>query len=150
MQSDEHARVAVRHDLTNMAAGLPRGVPVLPPRVLHIEDSPTIQLLVAASLRGSGVEVEARGDGESGLDAALRDPPDVVVLDIGLPGMSGWEVLDRLRADERTRHLPVLVLTAHAQNEARAVEHGADRFMPKPFLPHRLCDAVLELARTSP
>lgn len=76
-------------------------------------------------------------DGPSGLEAARSSMPDLLVLDIGLPQMDGWEVLRHLRNDEATISLPVLVLTAHAEEESRrrATEGGADGFVTKPFQP---------------
>ena len=109
-------------------------------RVLVVEDSAVIQRLIAVCLRPSGVDVETRDDGPSGLQAALDDPPDLLILDVGLPKMDGWEVLDRIRADARTRNLKVLVLTAHAQEETRerADRGGANAFVTKPFRPDEL------------
>ena len=88
-------------------------------RVLVVEDSAVIQRLIGVCLRPAGVEVETRDDGPSGLEAALSNPPDLLILDVGLPRMDGWEVLERIRNDVRTRDLKVLVLTAHAQEETR-------------------------------
>lgn len=109
-------------------------------RVLVVEDSAVIQRLIAVCLRPSGVEVETRSDGPSGLQAALENPPDLLILDVGLPKMDGWQVLDRIRGDMRTRNLKVLVLTAHAQEETRerADRGGADAFVTKPFRPDEL------------
>ena len=116
-------------------------------RVLVVEDSAVIQRLIAVCLRPAGVEVEARGDGPTGLDAALNTGPDLMILDVGLPRMDGWEVLERIRNDERTRSMKVLVLTAHAQEETRerADRGGADAFLTKPFRPDDLRSVVLAL-----
>jgi len=83
-------------------------------------------------------------DGLIGIAAAKADVPDVVVLDIGLPGLDGWEVLSLLRSDPETSTVRVLVLTAHAQPEMadRAAAGGADAFMIKPFRPNDLRVAV--------
>jgi len=118
-------------------------------RVLVVEDSAVIQRLVAVCLRPFGVEIDSRTDGPAGLEAALGSPPDLVILDVGLPLMDGWEVLDRLRSDSRTRHLKVLVLTAHAQEETRerAGRGGADAFLSKPFRPEDLRRIALGLLR---
>lgn len=109
-------------------------------RVLVVEDSQVIQRLIEVCLRPAGFEVATRSDGPSGLEAALADPPDLLILDVGLPKMDGWEVLSRLRSDLRTRSLTVLVLTAHAQEETRerADRGGADAFLTKPFRPNDL------------
>ena len=118
-------------------------------RVLVVEDSAVIQRLIAVCLRPAGLEIDSRTDGPSGLEAALGSPPDLLILDVGLPQMDGWEVLDRLRSDSRTRHLKVLVLTAHAQEETRerAGRGGADAFVSKPFRPEDLRRVALGLLR---
>jgi CheY-like chemotaxis protein len=116
-------------------------------RVLVVEDSQVIQLLIEVCLRPAGFEVSMREDGPAGLDAALSDPPDLLILDVGLPKMDGWEVLARLRAEVATRDLKVLVLTAHAQEETRerADRGGADAFLTKPFRPNDLRRVVTRL-----
>lgn len=109
-------------------------------RVLVIEDSSSVRRLIEVCLRVLDVDVICAEDGVKGLAEAKATRPDVVVLDIGLPGMDGWEVLRRLRADITTQTIKVLVLTAHAQPEvaAQADEVGADDFMTKPFRPQEL------------
>ncbi len=115
--------------------------------VLVIEDSASVRRLIEVCLRPLGVQVRSVEDGLLGLEAATSDVPEAIVLDIGLPGMDGWEVLARLRSGEATRHVQVLVLTAHAQPEMadRAVAKGADSFMTKPFRPEELRESVMEL-----
>lgn len=114
-------------------------------RVLVVEDSAVIRRLIDVCLRPAEVEVVMREDGPGALEAALSEHPDLMVLDIGLPEMDGWEVLDRLRSDPRTKSLPVLVLTAHAEEESRrrADEGGADGFVTKPFQPDELRREIL-------
>jgi CheY-like chemotaxis protein len=110
---------------------------VVRPQVLVVEDSPGIRRLIEVCLRPIDVDLRIAEDGPSGLEAARRTHPDLLVLDIGLPEMDGWEVLRHLRSDEATADLPVLVLTAHAEEESRrrATEGGADGFVTKPFQP---------------
>ncbi|MFV1971372.1 MAG: response regulator [Acidimicrobiia bacterium] len=105
--------------------------------VLVIEDSASVRRLIEVCLRVLGVGVRSANDGTAGLEAIQQERPDAVVLDIGLPGLDGWEVLRRLRDDPDTADLKVLVLTAHAQPEMadRAAKGGADSFMTKPFRP---------------
>ncbi len=112
-----------------------------------VEDSAVIRRLIDVCLRPAKIEVIMREDGPTGLAAALESPPDLLVLDIGLPEMDGWQVLDRLRADSRTRQLPVLVLTAHAEEESRrrADRGGANAFVTKPFQPSEFRRLVLTL-----
>ena len=106
-------------------------------RVLVIEDSPSVRRLIEVCLRVLDVNVTSAIDGLTGLDQIGATDPHVVVLDIGLPGLDGWEVLSRLRENPNSSDVKVLVLTAHAQPEMadRAAEGGADAFMTKPFRP---------------
>jgi len=115
--------------------------------ILVIEDSASVRRLIEVCLRPLGVEIRSVEDGLLGLEAATSEIPQAIVLDIGLPGMDGWEVLARLRADETTKRVRVLVLTAHAQPEMadRAAAKGADSFMTKPFRPEELRESVKEL-----
>lgn len=108
--------------------------------ILVIEDSPLVQRLLTVCLRDLGRPIEGALDGPSGLQAACGRPPALLILDIGLPGMDGWEVLRRMRQDPTCDGVPVLVLTAHAQEEYRleADRRGADAFMTKPFEPEAL------------
>lgn len=106
-------------------------------RVLVIEDSPSVRRLIEVCLRVLDVNVSSAIDGITGLDQIGATDPHVVVLDIGLPGLDGWEVLSRLRENPDSSDVKVLVLTAHAQPEMadRAAKGGADAFMTKPFRP---------------
>ena len=117
------------------------------PRVLVVEDSPVIQRLIEMCLNKTNRALEFCGHGEEGLTKATTDPPDAMVLDIGLPGMGGWEVLTKLRANDSTAELPVLVLTAHAREDvrAKAAEHGASATIAKPFNPTDFRKVVLDL-----
>jgi CheY-like chemotaxis protein len=116
-------------------------------RILVVEDSAVIRRLIEVCLRAADLEIVTRDDGKSGLAAVGSESPDLVVLDIGLPGMDGWEVLDRIRRDEATKNIPVVVLTAHAEEESRrrANEGGADAFVTKPFQPNDFRSTVLSL-----
>jgi CheY-like chemotaxis protein len=116
-------------------------------RILVVEDSAVIRRLIEVCLRAADLEIITRDDGKSGLHAVGSESPDLVVLDIGLPGMDGWEVLDRIRKDDQTKTIPVVVLTAHAEEESRrrANEGGADAFVTKPFQPNDFRSTVLSL-----
>ena len=109
-------------------------------RVLVVEDDEAIRIGLSKNLEFEGYDVALAADGESGLRMAVDDQPDLLILDVGLPKMDGWQVLDRIRSDMRTRNLKVLVLTAHAQEETRerADRGGADAFVTKPFRPDEL------------
>lgn len=122
--------------------------------MLVIEDSASVRRLIEVCLRVLGVEVSSAADGVGGLDAIKESRPDAVVLDIGLPGLDGWEVLRRIRNDTETASIKVLVLTAHAQPEMadKAAKGGADSFMTKPFRPLDLrvqVEKLLESAATA-
>jgi DNA-binding response OmpR family regulator len=106
------------------------------PTVLVVEDDPDIGKLILLLLSRAGIEAALRTDGPAGLAAVGQLRPDLVILDVGLPIMDGWQVLAAIRADGGDGpRLPVLVLSAHAQesDRARALALGADGFVLKPF-----------------
>lgn len=115
--------------------------------VLVVEDSPVIRRLIEVCLRPMNLDVTLVPNGTDGLQHAAIDPPDAVVLDIGLPGIDGWTVLDNLRGAERTERVPVLILTGHGETfgEHEAEARGAAGLMTKPFLPDALRSAVSNL-----
>ena len=117
-------------------------------RVLLAEDEPNIVESLTFLLRREGFEVEVHLNGAEALSAALAEPPDVVILDVMLPQLDGFEILRRLRSDTRSENLPVIILTAKGQREDRetALVEGADRFITKPFSNAELVDAVKGLA----
>ncbi|MEI5675528.1 MULTISPECIES: response regulator transcription factor [unclassified Nocardioides] len=102
-------------------------------RILIVEDEARIASFVAKGLRAEGHLATIAGDGPSGLDHALSGDFDLMVLDIGLPGLDGFEVLDQLRS--QGSRMPVIVLTARdsVTDTVSALEGGADDYMPKPF-----------------
>ena len=104
--------------------------------MLVVEDDPDIGRLILLLLERADLDAELRTDGESGLRAVGELRPDLLVLDVGLPVLDGWQVLERLRADPAGGpRLPVLLLSAHAQgsDRARGLRLGADDFVLKPF-----------------
>ena len=105
------------------------------PLVLVADDDPDIRSLVALRLERSGYDVVAAGDGEQALATALERAPDLALIDVMMPKLDGYEVTERLRQQEATRHLPVILLTARVQESdiARGVEAGADDYVTKPF-----------------
>ena len=116
-------------------------------RILVIEDSASVRRLIEVCLRVLEVDLSAAEDGIKGLEQARMTIPDAIVLDIGLPGMDGWEVLRNLRSEQATAAIKVLILTAHAQPEVaeQAVAGGADDFMTKPFRPTELRERIEKL-----
>lgn len=109
-------------------------------RVLVVEDEPDIAALIAYQLTREGFRVETAGSGPEALAAVGREIPDLIVLDRMLPGLSGDEVLGRLKAEAATSNVPVLVLTARREQEDRieGLELGADDYLTKPFSPREL------------
>ena len=120
---------------------------VLPKTVLVVEDAEATRRLIEVSLTIDGYNVIQRVDGESGLEAAKNERPDLIVLDIALPGIDGWMVLELLRSDRITRDIPVLVVTAHdsAETRSKADFATADAFVGKPFDLNHLRKAVVSL-----
>lgn len=108
--------------------------------VLVIDDESDIRLLCRINLARSGMAVRSVGSGPEGLEAAFEEAPDAVVLDLMMPQMDGFEVLRQLKEHERTREVPVLVLTAKTAkaDRDRCSALGADVFMTKPFHPDEL------------
>jgi len=117
------------------------------PLVLVAEDDDDILLLVTTRLRRDGFEVVAARDGDEALALVRAQRPQVAVLDIGMPGLDGLEVLARIRADAELRDTRVLLLTAKAQESdvRRGYMVGADAYVRKPFSPADLSARVREL-----
>jgi|TARA_R110000782_G_scaffold155133_1_gene247437 DNA-binding response OmpR family regulator len=117
-------------------------------RVLLAEDEPNIVESLTFILERSGFEVATTTNGRQALEVAQSDTPDILILDVMLPELDGYEVLRRLRADARTKTLPVLMVTAKGQREDRetAMKCGADMFITKPFVNSELIAAVEKLA----
>jgi two-component system, OmpR family, response regulator MtrA len=117
--------------------------------VLIADDDADILLLVRAVLERSGHEVVAASDGAEALASVRARKPDLVVLDIAMPEVDGLEVLRRLRADPTTSELPVVLLSARAQEAdvERGFAIGASAYLKKPFSPRELSEHVAELLR---
>lgn len=104
-------------------------------RILLIEDSPANRALAVKLLRNAGHEVVEAEDAPTGIALALDRAPDLVLMDLSLPEVDGWEALRRLRADERTAKVPVVAVTAHAMlgDRERALDAGFDDYITKPI-----------------
>jgi CheY-like chemotaxis protein len=115
--------------------------------ILIIEDEPSNSALADVVLRRLNCQTIIKRNGLAGLDRAHRGDIDLIILDIALPGVNGWDVLTTLRKDPVTVDVPVLVLTAHAGEESmgRAFGGGANDFIEKPYAPEELRVAARKL-----
>ena len=132
--------------MTTEAAPAPMGAGE---RVLVVDDEPDICALVAYHLAKAGFRVSTASTGPEALASAREEQPALVVLDLMLPGLSGYEVLARMRADEGTRDVAVLMLTARREEEdrIRGLSLGADDYLTKPFSPQELVLRVAAILR---
>jgi DNA-binding response OmpR family regulator len=117
------------------------------PRVLVIDDEAPIRLLCRVNLEAAGIEVSEAEDGKSGLETARAERPDVILLDVMMPGMDGWQVFDQLLQDESTSKIPIVFLTARAElrDQARGLELGGVDYVTKPFNPLNLAPLIEDL-----
>lgn len=119
------------------------------PTILVVEDEPAIQELLAINLKHAGFLVVRAGSAEEGYSAIRAALPDLVILDWMLPGQSGVSLAKRLRGEERTRELPIIMLTArvHEEDKVQGLEAGADDYITKPFSPKELVARVRAVLR---
>jgi two-component system cell cycle response regulator DivK len=108
--------------------------------ILHIEDNPSNRKVVQHVLRQTDYDLIEAVDGEQGVEMAFRDNPDLILLDMQLPKLSGYEVAEKLKADDRSKHIPIIAVTAYALSgdDIKAREAGCDDYIAKPFRPHGL------------
>ena len=104
------------------------------PRLLLVEDNEESREGLSRYLRRKGFEVVTAVDGQQALEAARTEPPNLVLMDMSLPVLDGWEATRQLKADPRTRHVPVIALTAHAMagDREKALAAGCDEYDTKP------------------
>jgi len=116
------------------------------PLILIVEDQPELRHLYATQLSLSGFDVIEAGNGADAIIETTDRTPDVVLMDLSLPVVDGWEATRRLKSDLRTAHIPVVALTAHdgAGELERATQAGCDWFVPKPCPPDAL---IVEIRR---
>jgi two-component system phosphate regulon response regulator PhoB len=109
-----------------------------------IDDEESIRLLCRVNLRASGLQVLEAADGDSGIELARREQPDLILLDVMMPGIDGWEVARRLGSDPKTQDIPVVFLTARAGEEdrVRGERAGAVGYVVKPFDPVTIGNVV--------
>jgi len=115
--------------------------------VLVIDDEAPIRLLCRVNLEAEGMTVLEAADGPSGLEKARSETPDVVLLDVMMPGLDGWRVAEELLEDRRTARIPIIFLTARAElrDRARGIDLGGVDYVTKPFNPVELAPLVRAL-----
>jgi two-component system response regulator VicR len=114
-------------------------------RILCIDDEPEMIDLIRLILNRRGFEVKGAGGGIDGLEMVRKEQPDLVLLDLMMPDMDGWEVYQQMKADDKTRSIPVIVVTAKAQSIDKVLGlHIAkvDDYISKPFSPQELLTSV--------
>lgn len=113
-------------------------------KVLVVDDKAPIRLLCRVNLEAEGMTVIEAGDGPTGIEKAVSEAPDVILLDVMLPGLDGWRVAEWLLDDERTRTIPIVFLTAKAEfrDRARGLDIGGVDYVTKPFNPTELARLV--------
>jgi two-component system, OmpR family, response regulator MprA len=113
-------------------------------RVLIVDDEPAVRAALDRALRLDRYEIELAGDGREALDRLAETRHDAVVLDVMMPGIDGWEVCRQLKESPEVRHIPVIFLSARAQDEDRQRGYalGVDEYVTKPFDPAHLVEIV--------
>jgi CheY-like chemotaxis protein len=124
-------------------------------KILVVDDEPDIVRVVVKIMEARGHTVATAADGPEALERVASDPPDVVILDLNLPRMDGWEVCKRLKSGDGTQHIPVVMMTAayvSVEDADRGTDLGADEYVVKPFLREVLIHNVERLleARAKP
>jgi len=119
------------------------------PKILLVEDNEMNRDMLSRRLQRKGYEVVLALDGQSGVEMTQTQAPDLVLMDMSLPVLDGWEATRRLKADPATRHIPVIALTAHAMSSDRekAIEAGCDDYDTKPVELTRLLAKIEALLR---
>ena len=119
------------------------------PLVLVVDDFPDNRDMYMQYLEFSGLRVAEAQNGHEALQQANALLPDLIVMDLSLPGLDGWEATRRLKADPRTRSIPVIALTGHALagHSKGAIEAGCDAFITKPCLPERLLEEIRKMLK---
>ena len=120
-------------------------------RILIVEDHPTMREAMRLVLEGEGFTIDEAADGDRALELVRADPPDLVFLDMNIPGPSGADVLSELRADPATAGVRVIVVTADGEEgRGRAIAMGADEYFTKPFSPITLLQTVEQVLSAPP
>ncbi len=114
------------------------------PKILIVEDNEPNRQMLTRRLERQGFAVIAAPDGEEGYSLARAEAPDLILMDISLPGIDGWQVIELLKSETATRDIPVIILTAHAlvDDRSKAIAVGCDEYFSKPIDFRRLLDTI--------
>ena len=117
-------------------------------KILYVEDNDDNVFMLKSRLTRAGFAVVVASDGAAGVAMAVREKPDVILMDLSLPGLDGWEATRRIKAASETRHIPVVALSAHAMSGDRekALAAGCDDFDTKPVELQRLLGKIRAMA----
>jgi DNA-binding response OmpR family regulator len=121
-------------------------------RILVIEDDVIMQSILRDTIKPEGFEFLLGSTGQAGLDTARKEKPDMILLDINLPDMSGMEVCRNLKSDVTTRHIPVMMLTGQAwevSNRVQGLDLGAEDYMLKPISPRVLVTRIRAILKAA-
>ena len=122
------------------------------PKILLVEDNELNRDMLSRRLERKGYSVAMAVDGQQGVDMAASEAPDLILMDMSLPVLDGWEATRRIKTDERTRQIPIIALTAHAMqgDEDKAKEAGCDDYDTKPVELPRLLEKMAKLLGGAP
>ncbi|MEQ8672579.1 MAG: response regulator [Aggregatilineales bacterium] len=118
-------------------------------RVLYIEDDPNNRMLVRRILLASDINVEEAADAQTGIDMALANPPDLILMDISMPGMDGLTATEHIRGLPEIRHLPIIALTANVMqgDKEKSLNAGCDGYIGKPIDVDTFADQIIQFIR---
>ena len=113
-------------------------------KVLIVDDEIHVVQILDYKLKKAGYQVLGASSGPQALEMCKQEPPDIILLDIMMPEMDGWEVLAKLKADDATKNIPVFMLTAKAQRAdlMKGLSRGVDHYIIKPFVPQRVLELI--------
>jgi two-component system cell cycle response regulator DivK len=137
--------------MTRARNGPAPGPTALAPLILLVDDFADNRQMYAEFLIYSGLRVAEAETGHEALEKAFTLGPSLIVMDLSLPGMDGWEATRRLKADERTKAIPIVALTGHALagHSKGAMDAGCDVFITKPCLPERLLEEIRKMLKAT-
>lgn len=117
------------------------------PRFLIVEDSPTLRMMMARVLQKTGCHVSTASDGAEGLNKAIQERPDCIILDVVLPGMNGYSVCRQLRSLDPEHDLSIIMVSSKSApiDQSWGLRQGADRYLPKPFTETQLLETIKEV-----